>query len=167
MPTTLLNVGRSKGLSMLQSAIALAVMMVGILILVPRMNDITEEAWRAHVVSVGSALQTGAMIYRRAWVTSRNSTLASRLPANDIGWPMAQVPGKDTGTGVTTTEGCEALWNSLLDTEVPTLTTRNDGGADFLISVVEGQCRYYHRASGDRFFIEYSSANGRVSWNIR
>lgn len=44
MPTTLLNVGRKRGFSLLQSAIALAVMMVGILILVPRMDNIIEDA---------------------------------------------------------------------------------------------------------------------------
>ncbi|SIT01446.1 hypothetical protein SAMN05421686_107241 [Thalassolituus maritimus] len=167
MPTTLLNVGGNRGFSLLQSAIALAVMMVGILILVPRMNDIIEDAWRAHVQSVGTSLQTGVMIFRKVWMTDRNSTLQEGLAINQYGWPVPQEPGWMPGAGVTTTLSCEALWNSLLDIEVPTLTAGDNASADFRVEVVEGHCRYYHRASGDRFYIDYSSADGRVSWNIR
>ena len=167
MPTTLLNVGRKRGFSRLQSAIALAVMMVGILILVPRMDNIIEDAWRAHVKSVGSSLQTGVMIFRKAWMTDKNSTLLEGFAMNQYGWPVPQEPDGMSGSGVTTTLSCEALWNSLLDIEVPTLTAGDNASADFRVEVVEGHCRYYHRASGDRFYIDYSSANGRVSWNIR
>ena len=167
MPTTLRIAVRSKGFSLLQSAVALAVMMVGILILVPKMDDIIEDAWRAHVKSVGSSLQTGGMIYRKAWMTDKTSTLLSGMTMNKHGWPVPRDSETDSDTGVTTTRSCEGLWNSLLDIEVPTLTTGDDSGADFRIEVVEGHCRYYHRASGDRFYIDYSSADGRVSWNIR
>ncbi len=167
MPTTLLNVGGNRGFSLLQSAVALAVMMVGILILVPRMDSIIEDAWRAHVQSVGTSLQTGVMIFRKVWMTDKNSTLREGLAVNQYGWPVPQEPGRMPGAGVTTTLSCEALWNSLLDIEVPTLTAGDNASADFRVEVVEGHCRYYHRASGDRFYIDYSSADGRVSWNIR
>ncbi len=167
MPTTLLNVGGNRGFSLLQSAVALAVMMVGILILVPRMDNIIEDAWRAHVKSVGSSLQTGVMIFRKAWMADKNSTLLEGFAMNQYGWPVPQEPEGMPGSGVTTTLSCEALWNSLLDIEVPTLTAGDNASADFRVEVVEGHCRYYHRASGDRFYIDYSSVNGRVSWNIR
>ena len=81
MPTTLLNVGRKAGFSLLQSAIALAVMMVGILILVPRMdNTYPEDALGVHTVtSVGSSLQTGVMIFRKAWMTDKTAPCLKAL----------------------------------------------------------------------------------------
>jgi len=165
MPTTLRKADRSRAYSLLQSAIALTIMAIGILLLVPRLNTIIEEAWRAHVKSVATSLKTGAMIYREAWITDPQSTLLTGMAMNDDGWPVGTV--KENGSGVMSTARCEGLWNRLLDKEVPTLSVRRNTGADFRVEVVEERCRYYHTASGDRFFIDYDTAHGRVSWNIR
>ncbi|MEQ3693480.1 MAG: type II secretion system protein [Thalassolituus sp.] len=167
MPTMLLNVDCSRGFSLLQSAVALMVMSAGMLFLVPRLTDLIDEAHKAHVKSVAMAIKTGAMIYREVWMTDRNSPLLADMVLTESGWPSGRVKDTDSVLSAPTTARCAGLWKSLLDVEVPTLTFDDDQTFDFQVNVIEGQCRYYHKASDDKFFIDYNTTTGRVSWNIR
>lgn len=161
----LLSTERFRGYSLLQSAIALAVMALGMFFLVPRLDDLIDEAYQAHVKAVGSALQSGAHFYRQRWMTEEHNQTLDQVQMTENGWPAGGVAGR-TSTE-TDTDRCTGLWNSLLDIEVPTLTTGQDLNADFRAEEVRGKCRYYHQLSGNKYFIEYDTATGRVSWNIR
>lgn len=167
MPTMLLNVDCSRGYSLLQSSVALTVMSAGMLLLAPRLTDLINEAHKAHVKSVAMAIRTGAMMYREVWMTDPNSPLLTHMVLTEFGWPTGTVKDMDSALSVITTDRCAGLWRSLLDVEVPTLTSEDDHTFDFQVDVFEGQCRYYHKASDDTFFIDYDTATGRVSWNIR
>lgn len=167
MPTMLLKVDCSRGYSLLQSVVALAVMSAGMLYLVPRVTDLINEAHKAHVKSVASAIHIGAMMYRKIWMTDANSPLLAHLVMTEQGWPTGRIEDTESAFSAVTTARCTGIWTSLLDTEVPTLTSKDDHFFDFQVDVVEGRCRYYHKASDDKFFIDYDTATGRVSWNIR
>ncbi len=167
MPMLLLSAERFRGFSLLQSAVALAVMALGMLFLVPRLDDLIDEAYRAHVKAVGSAIQVSAHTFHKVWLTDRNSRLLIDMKMTESGWPLGRKEDVDASSEVTGAERCTGLWTSLLDIEVPTLTSGDSLSADFRVEEVEGRCRYYHQLSGNRYYIEYDAANGRVSWKIR
>ena len=167
MPMLLLSTEKFRGYSLLQSAVALGVMALGMIFLVPRLDDLIDEAYQAHVKAVGSALQMGAHMYHKVWMTDRNSPSLTEIDMTDSGWPAGRKEESGSSSAVTQADRCTGLWKSLLDIEVPTLTTGKDVTADFRVEYVEGHCRYYHQLSNDRYYIEYNAATGRVSWNIR
>lgn len=167
MPITLLKVDWKRGNTRIQLIVALAVMSAGMLFLVPRLPDLINESHKAYVTSVGTAIRTGAMMYRNVWMIDRSSPLLADMVMTEQGWPVGKFEDMERASLATPTDRCAGLWKSLLEVEVPTLSSEDDQNVDFQVAVVGGQCRYYHKASDDVFFIDYDTATGRVSWNIR
>lgn len=169
-------VGKNKGYSLLQTAIALSVMGALITLVVPRMLDVVENTKDAKVRAVGSSFKAAVYLTREVWYAAGKPRGALAAFGNgDVqmsskGWPEMVIGDDDAAMASANDKRvCRDLWRALLVDRAPEVEVSElrRSTTEFIAEMDSGVCRYYYIDSDVDRFIQYNPANGRIKWQIR
>ncbi|MCD8523442.1 MAG: hypothetical protein LRY66_04270 [Saccharospirillaceae bacterium] len=142
--------------SRLEFTIGIAVLALLPALLLPRYNNLLEDARKAGVIAQGSSLKAAVMHVHERWYLDGKPDAVKTLAGsggNDItvsarGWPQDAGAGSvmtaDMPDAVTATARCARLWQALLQDSAPPLyTTYEHAPADrYRVDWISGVCRY-------------------------
>lgn len=167
--------------------LVVVILLLGILTAtaLPRFLDVTDEAHAAVVDGVRSGLQTGAILYRSAWIAGGQvgtDTAVSQfgdgtLAPSSAGYPLEVSPADGSIDGGT---DCDNIFTGLLQVGRPTTNVVTPGGLDAtptagqlaytsdvnVFAIDADTCQFVYTAQGSGVsspIINYEAATGAVT----
>ena len=146
----------------------------------PRFMNVDTEAHAAVVEGVYGGMQTGISLYHAQWVAEQqpnpNTQIAefNNLRTNANGFPYGTANRTATGSNVTTSADCAAVFNGVLQAGAPTIASvaaaaNVIGSATDFTAVVNGvNCNYYYTGANNAAgsvvpLLQYTSTTGLLS----
>ncbi len=146
----------------------------------PRFMNVDTEAHAAVVEGVHGGMQTGISLYHAQWVAEQqpnpNTQIAefNNLRTNANGFPYGTANRAATGSNVTTSADCAAIFNGVLQAGAPTVSSvaavANVVGSnsDFTAVVNGVNCNYYYTAQNNTAgsvvpLLQYTSTTGLLN----
>ncbi len=159
---------KQKGFTLIELVVVIAVLAILAAVALPKFADLSDEAHRAKVESIGGSLMSAVNLVRAQWLANGVRTPITNLPGygepNNVidvsldGWPTG-VNGNISATAMTAAE-CNALFAELLTKN--SVASALDTSEDFQTSVVSGDCRYTYLTTSDGHYLEYDPETGAV-----
>ncbi len=146
----------------------------------PRFMNVDTEAHAAVVEGVHGGMQTGISLYHAQWVAEQqpnpNTQIAefNNLRTNANGFPYGTANRTATGSNVTTSADCAAVFNGVLQAGAPTVTSVAaaanviGSNSDFTAVVNGVNCNYYYTGENSTAgsvvpLLQYTSTTGLLS----
>mgnify|MGYP000105366835 CR=1 FL=1 len=172
------------GFSLLEFALVLVVISILVVILVPKINDLQDEAHQTRVQLTANSLQTAVRLTHSLWQSqgSINKTIllkgygGGNILIGNKGWPIDAIEMSQKNSSIVidrqarNDSTCIRLWNGLLKESAPTVglnieEDKIDSDAidsAYITQLISGTCRYRYRLNQDDMQIHYDLATGRV-----
>lgn len=186
IPLTKVNSERlfnKAGFSLLEFTIALIIISALVSLLIPKLNDLQDDAHKASVQLTANSLQSAVNLTHSLWQSqgAMNKTALLKgygrgnILMGNKGWPVDALQNHEdfslsTTRFVLNSSTCKRLWNGLLKDTAPRVelarTTlqeiKGKPSAVFLAELDQGLCRYRYLLAPSNLRIEYDLATGRV-----
>ena len=146
----------------------------------PRFMNVDDEAHLSVVQGVHGGMQTGLSLYHAEWVAksrpAANTQIAefNNLRTNANGFPYGTANRSDSGSNVTASADCAAIFDGLLQSGAPTISNVAavanvvDSPTDFTTVANDANCDYYYtgqrNTSGSVVpLLRYTSTTGVIT----
>jgi type II secretory pathway pseudopilin PulG len=172
------------GFSLLEFALVLMIVSALVIILIPKINHLQDEAHYTSVQLTANSLQTAVRLTHSLWQSQGLNNQTGLLKGygrgniliGNKGWPIDAIEMNRQGSTLATVRfaqddlTCIRLWNGLLKDSAPKVGLEiekdnidsNDLEFIYFTQLISGTCRYrYHLNQGD-LQIHYDLATGRV-----
>ena len=143
----------------------------------PRFMDVDDEAHAAVVEGVMGSFQTGLSLFHAQWIAEGQPGPDTQIIAfgnlrtNLDGFPYGTADNSGSGSNVSTSADCAAIFAGVLQAGAPSISTSPDlagvtGSATDFTAVVSGtDCDYYYTSQFNAATqtvpqLQYDSANG-------
>jgi type II secretory pathway pseudopilin PulG len=169
------------GFSLLEFTLALMIMTALVSILIPKLNDLQDDAHRASVQLTANSLQAAVNLTHSLWQSqgSNNRTVLLKsfgrgnILIGSEGWPIDAISlNADYAKAASTRSSrnsstCIRLWNGLLKDSAPKVVKVAENinvaiNVAYFAQFTKDICRYRYRLNQDELRIDYDLATGRV-----
>lgn len=186
VPLTKVNSERlfnKAGFSLLEFTIALIIISALVSLLMPKLNDLQDDAHKASVQLTANSLRSAVNLTHSLWQSqgAMNKTAVLKgygrgnILMGNKGWPVDALHDQDDSMLTTTrfvlnSSTCVRLWNGLLKDTAPKVELAQTKkqkieefpSAVFFAELDQGLCRYRYLLASSNLRIEYDLATGRV-----
>jgi MSHA pilin protein MshB len=170
----------SSGFTIIELVVVIILLGILAATALPRFMNVDTEAHAAVVEGVHGGMQTGISLYHAQWVAEQtpnpNTQIAefNNLRTNANGFPYGTANRAATGSNVTTSADCAAVFTGVLQAGAPTISSvaaaaNVIGSATDFTAVVNGvNCNYYYTAENNTAgsvvpLLQYTSTTGLLS----
>jgi type II secretory pathway pseudopilin PulG len=172
------------GFSLLEFTIALLIIAALISLLIPKFNDLQDDAHEASVQLTANSLQSAVNLAHSLWQTQGSENQVAILKGFGLGnilmgnkgWPVDALIMNQSDSNSSTTRSvlnsstCKRLWSGLLKDAASQVTTNSElanfGGDEtrfaYQAEFNQGVCIYRYLLINSSWRIEYDLATGRV-----
>jgi len=131
----------NRGFTIIEFVTVLVLIGALAVVALPRYIDLQDEAYTASSANVSGALQSGVRLIRSQWAAQGQGTTVTEggvtIPVNAAGWPVPQ-PASNSG--------CATLWDQVLASAPPVVTTLVIGDSGWFAFPFAGGCGYILQA---------------------
>lgn len=172
------------GFSLLEFTIALIIIAALVSLLMPKLNNLQDDAHKASVQLTANSLQSAVNLTHNLWQSqgSKNQTAVLKgfgrgnILMGNKGWPVDAIEmnpldsERSTTRFVLNSSTCKRLWNGLLKDTAPEVVVKTEGinsEQEITFSVYrtefnQGVCTYRYLLINSSLRIEYDLVTGRV-----
>ena len=172
------------GFSLLEFTIALIIIAALVSLLMPKLNNLQDDAHKASVQLTANSLQSAVNLTHNLWQSqgSKNQTAVLKgfgrgnILMGNKGWPVDAIEmnpldsERSTTRFVLNSSTCKRLWNGLLKDTAPDVVVKTEGinsEQEITFSVYrtefnQGVCTYRYLLINSSLRIEYDLVTGRV-----
>tara|TARA_R110001583_G_scaffold132607_1_gene284598 strand:+ start:3307 stop:3933 length:627 start_codon:yes stop_codon:yes gene_type:complete len=172
------------GFSLLEFTIALVIIAALVSVLIPKLNELQDNAHKSNVQLTANSLQSAVNLAHNLWQSqgSMNKTALLKgygegnILMGGKGWPVSALSMNedDSIENITrlalNSSTCKRLWNGLLKNTSPKVNAVSDSKRDelgelkfiYLTEFNQGVCSYHYLLTNNGWRIEYDLGTGRV-----
>lgn len=168
---------QAKGFTLIELVVVIAILAILAAFALPRFAQLSEQAHNSSVQGTSGALSAGVALAKAQWVGNGASTASAdrtdlsgfgdeTIEVSEEGWPVATggYTGESDGTVSMTADRCVQVWQALLQSNAPTVSTGT--GEDYTASASGSECNYTYTLDGEGNTIEYDASNGDITTTI-
>lgn len=172
------------GFSLLEFTIALIIIAALVSLLMPKLNNLQDDAHKASVQLTANSLQSAVNLTHNLWQSqgSKNQTAVLKgfgrgnILMGNKGWPVDAIDMNQLDSNrlsarfVLNSSTCKRLWNGLLKDTAPNVVVKTKGisskhvikASAYRTELNQGVCTYRYLLIKSSLRIEYDLATGRV-----
>ncbi|MFW5823497.1 MAG: prepilin-type N-terminal cleavage/methylation domain-containing protein [Marinobacter sp.] len=163
---------QQKGFTLIELVVVIAILAILAAFALPRFAQLSEQAHSSSIQGTAGALSAGVALARAQWVSNGFTAATQDLEGfgdgtvnmSDNGWPVSAGEGQ-TGTNETMTGvRCVNVWEALLQSNAPTVSTGTD--TDYTAAASDSTCTYTYTLDGQGSTIEYDVEDGNIETTI-
>lgn len=166
-----------KGFTLIELVVVIAILAILAAFALPRFAQLSEQAHQSSIQGTAGAFSAGVALAKAQWVGNGASVAdADRsdlagfgnelLNVSVEGWPISTGTylGESDGSVSMTSDRCVQVWEELLQSNAPTVSTGSD--SDYTAAGSGSVCTYTYTLDGQNSTIEYDAANGDIETTI-
>lgn len=168
---------KQKGFTLIELVVVIAILAILAAFALPRFAQLSEQAHRSSIQGTAGALSAGVALVKAQWVTNGASQAPAErqgvegfgngtISVTENGWPVSTGSYTGDGSGDATMNNgrCVDIWNELLQSNAPTVSTSDT--TDYEASGSANTCTYTYNPDGRSSTITYNAETGEVATAI-
>ncbi|MFL1484808.1 prepilin-type N-terminal cleavage/methylation domain-containing protein [Marinobacter sp. LN3S78] len=161
---------QERGFTLIELVVVIAILAILAAFALPRFTSLSEQAHASSIQGTAGALSAGVALVKAQWVANGTTTATTDVvgfgdddvDVSDDGWPISA--GSDANSTTMTNDRCVEVWNALLQSNAPTVSTGTD--TDYSASAGTTICTYTYQLDGEGSTITYNADNGEIVTTI-